>query len=63
MEQPPEYVRNMEEVKAALGNILITNYERVRDGVGYLEAAARDIEMPTLFDFIGNTESDYQEAV
>ena len=28
----PEYVRNMAEVKAAEGNILITNYERVRDG-------------------------------
>ena len=29
---PPRYVRNMEEVKAAAGSILITNYERVRDG-------------------------------
>lgn len=28
----PEYVRNMEEIKAARGEILITNYERVRDG-------------------------------
>ena len=28
----PEYVRTMEEVKAATGDILITNYERVRDG-------------------------------
>lgn len=28
----PIYVRNMEEVKASAGNILITNYERVRDG-------------------------------
>ena len=28
----PEYVRTMEEVKAAKGDILITNYERVRDG-------------------------------
>ena len=28
----PEYVRNMCEVKAATGDILITNYERVRDG-------------------------------
>jgi len=28
----PEYVRNMAEVKAAAGDILITNYERVRDG-------------------------------
>lgn len=29
---PPEYVRNMEEVNSAHGNILMTNYERVRDG-------------------------------
>jgi len=28
----PEYVRNMEEVKAAKTDIVITNYERVRDG-------------------------------
>lgn len=28
----PEYVRNMNEVQLAAGNILITNYERVRDG-------------------------------
>lgn len=28
----PEYVRNMAEVKAAPGQILLTNYERVRDG-------------------------------
>ncbi len=28
----PEYVRTMEEVKTAKGNILVTNYERVRDG-------------------------------
>lgn len=28
----PEYVRNMEEVKACASEIMITNYERVRDG-------------------------------
>ena len=28
----PEYVRNMEEVKASTADILLTNYERVRDG-------------------------------
>jgi hypothetical protein len=28
----PEYVRNMDEVKESSGNILLTNYERVRDG-------------------------------
>lgn len=30
--EKPVYVRNMEEVKAAKAGILITNYERVRDG-------------------------------
>lgn len=29
---PPEYVRTMEEAGSANGNILLTNYERVRDG-------------------------------
>ena len=29
---PPEYVRNMEEVRGSKGQILMTNYERVRDG-------------------------------
>ncbi len=41
----PEYVRNMEEVKAAAGDILITNYERVRDGdieLSYFTAAVLD---------------------
>jgi DNA modification methylase len=28
----PQYVRTMDEVKATAGNILLTNYERVRDG-------------------------------
>lgn len=30
--EAPQYVRNMAEVKAAPGQILLTNYERVRDG-------------------------------
>ncbi len=30
--EPPEYVRTMAEVWAAKGRILLTNYERVRDG-------------------------------
>lgn len=30
--EPPEYVRNMEEVRAAKTDIMLTNYERVRDG-------------------------------
>lgn len=29
---PPAYVRNMEEVRACISDIMITNYERVRDG-------------------------------
>lgn len=29
---PPEYVRTMAEADSARGNILLTNYERVRDG-------------------------------
>ena len=31
-EKPPEYVRNMEEIKSSACDILLTNYERVRDG-------------------------------
>lgn len=31
-EKPPEYVRNMEEIKSSDSDILLTNYERVRDG-------------------------------
>lgn len=30
--EPPQYVRNMNEVHMAAGDILVTNYERVRDG-------------------------------
>ncbi len=30
--EAPQYVRTMEEVEAAAGSILLTNYERVRDG-------------------------------
>ena len=30
--EPPVYVRNMAEVSAAVGWLMITNYERVRDG-------------------------------
>ena len=32
--------------------ILLTNYERVRDGVGYLKEAEEKLETPTLFDFM-----------
>ncbi len=31
-DKAPEYVRNMKEIHQAKGDILITNYERVRDG-------------------------------
>lgn len=31
-EKPPQYVRTMEEASAATTDILLTNYERVRDG-------------------------------
>lgn len=30
--EPPQYVRNMAEIKASTTDILLTNYERVRDG-------------------------------
>lgn len=30
--EPPQYVKTAAEVRAAKGNILLTNYERVRDG-------------------------------
>lgn len=43
--EKPEYVRTMEEVRAAAGNILLTNYERVRDGdiePEYFTAASLD---------------------
>ena len=30
--EPPEYIRTMEEAELAHGDILLTNYERVRDG-------------------------------
>lgn len=42
---PPQYVRNMAEVKTASDNILLTNYERVRDGdidPGYFVATSLD---------------------
>ena len=41
----PEYVRTMAEVKASKNDILITNYERVRDGdidVTYFKATSLD---------------------
>lgn len=43
--EKPEYVRTMEEVKEATGSLLLTNYERVRDGdidPSYFTAASLD---------------------
>ncbi len=43
--EKPKYIRTMEEAKTAAGNIVITNYERVRDGdidPKYFTAAALD---------------------
>lgn len=34
-----------------------TVQEFTRDGVGYLKAARNEIEMPTLFDFMGGSDS------
>jgi hypothetical protein len=56
----PQYVRTMQEVKEATGNILITNYERVRDGdidVRYFTATSLD-EAAVLRSFGSKT---YQE--
>lgn len=58
--EAPQYVRTMEEVKAATGDILITNYERVRDGdidVRYFTATSLD-EAAVLRSFGSKT---YQE--
>ncbi|MBR1740021.1 MAG: DNA methylase N-4 [Ruminococcus sp.] len=56
----PEYVRSMEEVRASRGEILLTNYERVRDGdidVSYFTATSLD-EAAVLRSFGSKT---YQE--
>ena len=59
LEEPP-YVRNMDEIRAAASNIMITNYERVRDGdidPGYFKAISLD-EAAVLRSFGSKT---YQE--
>ena len=56
----PEYVKTMADVRAAKGDILITNYERVRDGdidVTYFKATSLD-EAAVLRSFGSKT---YQE--
>lgn len=58
--EAPEYVRTMDEVKAAKTDIVITNYERVRDGdidVRYFTATSLD-EAAVLRSFGSKT---YQE--
>ena len=56
----PEYVRNMDEIKSCNADIMITNYERVRDGdidVTYFTATSLD-EAAVLRSFGSKT---YQE--
>lgn len=58
--EKPEYVRNMSEVQSCTGDIMITNYERVRDGdidVKYFTATSLD-EAAVLRSFGSKT---YQE--
>lgn len=50
---PPQYVRTMNEVKQAEGQLLMTNYERVRDGdidPSYFTAACLDEASVSLKD-------------
>lgn len=62
--EKPAYVRKMEEVWAAAGKeILITNYERVRDGdiePGYFKAASLD-EASVLRSFGSKTYQEFLE--
>lgn len=59
----PEYVRNMEEVKNAKSDIMITNYERVRDGniePKYFKATSLD-EASVLRSFESKTYQEFLE--
>lgn len=59
----PEYVRNMEEVKNAKSDIIITNYERVRDGniePKYFKATSLD-EASVLRSFGSKTYQEFLE--
>lgn len=59
----PQYVRTMAEVKASEAQILITNYERVRDGdidPAYFTAAALD-EASCLRDYGSKTYQTFTE--
>lgn len=55
--EPPVYVKNMDEIRACDNNLMITNYERVRDGnidPGYFIATSLD-EASVLRDFGSKT--------
>lgn len=59
----PEYVRSMEEVKNAKSDIMITNYERVRDGniePKYFKATSLD-EASVLRSFGSKTYQEFLE--
>jgi DNA modification methylase len=59
----PEYVRNMEEVKNTKSDIMITNYERVRDGniePKYFKATSLD-EASVLRSFGSKTYQEFLE--
>lgn len=61
--EKPEYVRTMAEVKAAKTDIVITNYERVRDGdiePKYFTAASLD-EASILRSFGSKTNMEFRE--
>ncbi len=55
------YVKNQKECEDSKNSILITNYERVRDGLFYLRKAESDAKMPTLFE-ITELEIDHKTA-
>lgn len=46
-----------ENGQALIVLLLGVKQEFTRDGVGYLKAARNEIEMPTLFDFMGGSDS------
>ena len=61
----PQYVRTMEEVKATDGDIMITNYERVRDGdidVKYFTATSLD-EAAVLRSYGSKTYQEDRKSV
>jgi hypothetical protein len=57
---PVKFIRRIEEADAT--GIHLTNYETVRDGVWYVEAAAAEAAVPTLFDLMEAEASAPAEA-